>query len=396
MHSGAWLITMHDVTGAASDSKMAPVLPGAAPLPPPETTEDERSRAMVAGIAQWLAALQPGPAQRRELFDSFPGDRLGNSQGLRNQLREMLGVVASERAQTPHIMATVDALAGPEIVGRTAAFTATAVRWPALTIGGVILHGEGLFLRQRAGPASARVIVLPDADHSPELVSGCLEGSNPEDHYALRLAEAGYDVLVMSLIDRDDAFSGSDAAQATVGGATEATFAATSVHTQSAITCDVWVYFDRLVVETCDSYTNQPHREWLHRPAFLMGRTVIGCEVQKVLAAVEVIIVMPVMLSVRLIVRRKRAIHPPFLLENSAIFGKPGPLNHGPSHPSAALNRSVRTWRGRARGHARRGARASDLRHYPVWLLPRASAALCHGTALPERPKLPNQIRRCR
>ena len=57
-------------------------------------TEDERSKAMVDGIARWLNAAGYGSAirqARRQNFDSFPGDRLGKSQGLRNQLRKMLG-----------------------------------------------------------------------------------------------------------------------------------------------------------------------------------------------------------------------------------------------------------------------------------------------------------------
>src|SRR5581483_2429762 len=34
-------------------------------------------------------------------------------------------------------------------------------------------------------------------------------------------------------------------------------------------------------------FTNQPHREWIYRQAFEMGRTVIGYEAQKVFAAVD-------------------------------------------------------------------------------------------------------------
>jgi len=33
--------------------------------------------------------------------------------------------------------------------------------------------------------------------------------------------------------------------------------------------------------------TDQPHREWIYRQAFHMGRHIIGYEVQKVLAAVD-------------------------------------------------------------------------------------------------------------
>ena len=49
------------------------------------------------------------------------------------------------------------------------------------------------------------------------------------------------------------------------------------------------------LVDRADTYsvtgagrkTNQPHREFVYRPAFEMGRHVIGYEVQKVLAAVD-------------------------------------------------------------------------------------------------------------
>ena len=173
---------------AFSHHQAMATLQSTAPLPP--ATENERSKAMVAGIARWLVTLQPGRAERRRLFESFPADDgLGISQGLRSELWEMLGIVGSERAQTPRITAAVDALAGPVIMGQTVAFTATAVCWPAFTVGGAVVHGEGLWLRQRTGTTPARVIVLPDADHSPELVSGCLMGSSPQDHYALRLGK---------------------------------------------------------------------------------------------------------------------------------------------------------------------------------------------------------------
>ena len=59
-------------------------------------TEDERSTAMVDGIARWLAvasAVGKVRSSRRRGFESFPGDRLGNNQGLRNRLREMLGAL---------------------------------------------------------------------------------------------------------------------------------------------------------------------------------------------------------------------------------------------------------------------------------------------------------------
>src|SRR5262249_23580208 len=38
---------------------------------------------------------------------------------------------------------------------------------------------------------------------------------------------------------------------------------------------------------TINRYTNQPHREFVYRMAFQMGRHIIGYEVQRVLAAVD-------------------------------------------------------------------------------------------------------------
>lgn len=159
-----------------------------------------------------------------------------------------VGILPGELAKTPRITAAVDVLGGyPEVVRETARVTTTAVCWPAFTVGAVTVDGEGLWLRPRTKPANARIIVIPDADHSPELVAGCIgDDTDLHDQYALRLAEAGFEVLVISLIDRQDTFSGTDTAQATVGGAEEGTF--------------------------IPVYTNQPHREWLHRAAYQMVR----------------------------------------------------------------------------------------------------------------------------
>ena len=109
--------------------------------------------------------------------------------------------------------------------------------------------GEGLWLRPASLPVTARLIVIPDADDTPELAC-------EQDGYALRLAAEGKEVLVVHLIDRDNSLSGSPSAQT----------AASSFQ---------------------PAKTNQPHREWLHRPAFEMGRTLVGYEVCKALAAVE-------------------------------------------------------------------------------------------------------------
>lgn len=226
-----------------------------------QADEDARSQAMVSGIHQYLLRqYEPSALQaRRGLRITSAG---GTADAARAELRQVLGIVPSEQPRNPVVAATAD-IAGDGTVAMTTmaggAISATGVSWPAFTVAGATdctAHGEGIWLRPTTRPVTSRVIVIPDADHSPE------RASEPGG-YALRLAEAGHEVLVVCLIDRGDTFSGSDAAQSTAH-------------------------------EFGPVYTNQPHREWLHRSAFEMGRTLIGYEVSKVLAAVEALSATPV------------------------------------------------------------------------------------------------------
>ena len=114
-----------------------------------------------------------------------------------------------------------------------------AIRWAVLP--GV--HGEGLLLTPKNG-VSARVVAIPDADQTPEQLVGLAVGTPIQSQFARRLAEAGCQVVVPVLIDRDDEWSGDSRA----------------------------------------AFTNQPHREWIYRQAFQMGRHIIGYEVQKILS----------------------------------------------------------------------------------------------------------------
>jgi len=117
-----------------------------------------------------------------------------------------------------------------------------AIRWAVFP--GV--HGEGLLLKPKTR-IIARVVAIPDADQTPEQLVGLLPGTPIQAQFARRLAEAGCQVVVPVLIDRNDEWAG-----------------------------------DSRVV-----FTNQPHREWIYRQAFQMGRHIIGYEVQKILSIVD-------------------------------------------------------------------------------------------------------------
>jgi len=128
------------------------------------------------------------------------------------------------------------------LVGKTKTYRIYQVRWPVLEQ----VSGEGLLLEPKGKPRGY-IIALPDADQTPEQIAGLAPGVAPEAQIARRFVENGFAVIVPVLINRSDAASGNPAIL----------------------------------------MTNMPHREWIHRQAYMMGRHIIGYEVQKVLALVD-------------------------------------------------------------------------------------------------------------
>jgi dienelactone hydrolase len=159
----------------------------------------------------------------------------------RKRLAHMLGVRDPRVPfDAPELIATT---AQPALVGKGANFDAFAVRWPAF--GDV--HGEGLLLVPK-GKKIADVVAIPDADLTPEQITGLMPGVPAESQYARHLAESGCRVLVPVLIDRK--MKKRHAPDSTSGG-------------------------------------NLTSREFLYRSAFELGRHLIGYEIQKVLAGVD-------------------------------------------------------------------------------------------------------------
>jgi dienelactone hydrolase len=206
--------------------------------------EEPLDEVMVAGISRFaLRQLQESPRVRQSRWArdySSPVAYNKSVAGHRSRFRTIVGAVdPREAAGGFEIIAS---LGSDGVVARCEGFDVYAVRWPVLP--GVT--GEGLLLQPRGTPA-ARVIALPDADWTPEMFAAMAEGIGPHASVANRLAANGVQVVVPTLINRDDTHSGSP-----------------------------------LV-----AYTNQPHREFIYRQAFQLGRHPIGYEVQKVEAAVD-------------------------------------------------------------------------------------------------------------
>lgn len=215
-------------------------LPGTRPL----ILEEDVDAVMVAGMDGFalreLAASREKRVQKWQRdFGSLEAYRRSVAEN-RERFRVILGAVDPRREpQGIELLATAEE---DSVVAESTAYRVQVVRWPVLE--GVF--AEGLLLTPRQAPR-ARVVALPDADWTPEMFSGLAPGVDPASFLPHSLASAGCQVLVPVLIDRSDRFSGHP---------------------------DV-------------RFTNQPHREWVYRQAFQMGRHIIGYEVQKVLAAVD-------------------------------------------------------------------------------------------------------------
>jgi len=221
-----------------------PVLPGTRPL----TIRQPLDEVMVEGINRFcLRELAASPERRDALWnrdfsnaDAYAASIVAN----RERFRECIGAV-DPRLTAAHpnrySFELLSSLERSSSIARTDAVTVHVTRWQVLE--GVT--AEGLLLKPET--MRAGIVALPDADWTPEMFCGASEGLPEQVQFVRRLAAAGCLVAIPTLISRSDELSGSPRV----------------------------------------TYTNQPHREFIYRQAFEMGRHVIGYEVQKVLAAVD-------------------------------------------------------------------------------------------------------------
>jgi len=214
--------------------------PGTKPL----TLTKPLDEVMVAGIDRFaLRALARSAAERPARWKRDFSDHQAYAKSIaanRSRFRTIIGAVDPRtKSARIHLIATLNR---PSRLGGTKNWSAHRARWDVLD--GVTARGLVLIPDT---PPVANVIALPDADWTPEQFAGLAEGVAPQDQLARRLVENGCRVIVPTLISRDAEFSGDPRVR----------------------------------------YTNQPHREFIYRMAFELGRHVIGYEVQKVQAAID-------------------------------------------------------------------------------------------------------------
>lgn len=216
-------------------------LPGTAPLRETGNLAD----LMMDGLHRYVERkIAESVEARAKFWARDPSSREAYEKSIEPNRRRFLKAIGVVDPRLPARLERFGTDANPALAAETDLFRAWQVRWTVLE--GVT--GEGLFLEPKQKPR-ARAVALPDADQTPEQVAGLAPGVPPEAQFARRLAENGFEVLVPVLISRSNEFSGNPKV----------------------------------------AMTNQSHREWIYRQAFHMGRHVIGYEVQKVLAAVDLL-----------------------------------------------------------------------------------------------------------
>ncbi|MCI0536712.1 MAG: dienelactone hydrolase family protein [Verrucomicrobiales bacterium] len=260
--------------------KIEPVaLPGTQLL----TMEGDLASNLVAGVDRFLLRKINESVEQRAKFwhrDFSSVEKYHESiETNRQRLAHILGVRDARPAKPE--LAFLEEIVGPVANTISGArgrlqvtptpFSIHRVRWKALdgvNAEGLLLHTlprsavvgpmmdpalmrrYGLQAPTQSGPGAASlcVIAIPDADQTPEQIAGLVAGLPEESQFARRLAEAGCQVLIPTLINRQTGESKSGDG---------------------------------------NRGASLSNREFLYRPAFELGRHIIGYEIQKVLAGVD-------------------------------------------------------------------------------------------------------------
>ncbi len=236
---------------SSSPAQEATTLPATLPLD--WTDEDFSARVMdgahafvEAEIAETLLTPPAFPLDEEERKTFVEASRLA--------LREKLGVVDDRLPpRLEFISRDPVSFEGEPSTARVAegpGFSVYQVRWPVLED----FYAEGLYVNpvsEDSGATSPPLMVLmPDADETPEDVLGLTPRLQPHQQIALRFATAGFRLLIPAPLNRQ-IYGGPDGK-------------------------------DEAILKT-----NQSHREWIYRQAFQMGRHPLGYEMQSMLAALD-------------------------------------------------------------------------------------------------------------
>jgi dienelactone hydrolase len=216
----------------------------------PLTQEGDLASLMVDGIDRFLLKeIEKAAASRADRFvvDTSSSEAYELSlKPHREKLAKCLGIQdARMEFDAPEVIVGVG---GDPVIAKSEKFTVQAIRWPVLSDpspqgqGLASITAEGLLLTPK-GDIHANMIVVPDAEQTPEQLCGLTEGIDRDSQVARQLAESGCRVVVPALISR---------------------------HREKRL-----------------GRADLTSREYLHRASFELGRTLAGYEVQMSLSMVD-------------------------------------------------------------------------------------------------------------
>ncbi len=206
----------------------------------PLSTSGDLASLMVDHISAFLdRELAASTNKRKAWFERVVRDPRGFAvveREQRTRLARKLGV-PSERIEPAGRRLLVE----DSFTAASQSLVVESITWPAFDD----VTGEGLRIRPSSGSAGPIVIVVPDADVTPEEAMGLVPGQPETVSRARSFAEAGFEVYVPCLLARKMAAR--------------------------------------------KGRSRMTDREYVHRAAFELGRTLLGYEIAKVLALVDVL-----------------------------------------------------------------------------------------------------------
>jgi len=225
--------------------------PGTAPL---DWTDEDFSVRIMDGAHTFVEAEIASSAARTVSHPLDPAERAAFVAASHLALREKLGVADERLAPGLEFVSfnPVDYDGEPSSmkVADGPGFRVHAVRWPVLPG----LTAEGLYVNpvseEPGAPAPPLMVLMPDADETPEDILGMTARLPSHQQIGLRFALAGFRLLIPAPVNRER-YGGPDGK-------------------------------DDAILKT-----DQTHREWIYRQAFQMGRHPLGYEVQTMLAALD-------------------------------------------------------------------------------------------------------------
>jgi dienelactone hydrolase len=237
------LLTMVATISLCAATAMAQEHPATFPGTEPLTADKPLDVLMVEGIDRFcLNEIEQARERRESLWkrDFSSAEAYDKSMApYREKFRTIIGVV-DQRVPATRFEYTEHS---PQVVNEF--YTVRPVRWAVLPG----MTAEGLIL-DPVGKPQGVVIAIPDSRWSPAEFCGAIhEHLKVVSDLPHLLASNGFRVVIPTLISRDDEFAGNPEI----------------------------------------AMTNQTNREWVYRSAFEVGRHVLGYEVQKVLAAVDLL-----------------------------------------------------------------------------------------------------------